>query len=69
MGETSSYIEENGQMLLYKKMNGFNIKSMQDIVINEYGNPNNIKYRDSSKRMLVYDDRIIHIVFDDTKGY
>ena len=69
MGETSLYIEENGRMLLYKKMNGFNIKAMQTIVISEYGKPNKIKYKDSAKRVLVYDDRNIHITFDDTIGY
>lgn len=69
MGETSSYIEENGQMLLFKKMNGFNITAMQTIVISEYGKPNKIKYKDSAKRVLVYDDRNVIIEFDDTIGY
>lgn len=69
MGETSSYIEENGQMLLFKKMNGFNITAMQTIVISEYGKPNKIKYKETCKRVLVYDDRNVIIEFDDTIGY
>lgn len=69
MGETSSYIEENGRMLLFKKMNGFNITAMQTIVISEYGKPNKIKYKEACKRVLVYDGRNVHLEFDDTIGY
>lgn len=69
MGETTLYIEENGRMLLYKRMTGFNIKALQTIALNEFGTPNKIKYKETSNRVLVYDDRTIHIEFNDTVGY
>lgn len=69
MGETSLYIEENGRMLLYKRSNDFKVKMMQDTAIQEFGKPNKIKYKSAGNRVLVYDDRNIHIVFDDTVGY
>lgn len=69
MGETSLYIEENGRMLLYKRVNRYDMKIMQDIAISEFGKPSKIKYKETGKRVLVYDDRNIHITFDDTVGY
>ncbi|WP_144509929.1 hypothetical protein [Bacillus sp. FJAT-22090] len=69
MGETTLYIEENGRMLLYKRVNRYDMKIMQDIAVREFGKPNKIKYKEVSKRVLVYDDRTIHIIFDDTVGY
>lgn len=69
MGETTLYIEENNRMLLYKRVNRYDIKLMQDIAIREFGKPNKIKYKDTANRVLVYDDRTIHIKFDDTIGY
>ena len=69
LGETSLYIEENGRMLLYKKVNRYDMKLMQDISIREFGKPNKIKYKQINNRVLLYDDRNIHIIFDDTIGY
>ena len=69
MGETTLYIEENNRMLLYKRVNRYDIKLMQDIAIKEFGKPNKIKYKNTASRVLIYDDRTIHIKFDDTIGY